>query len=56
MPHVFHLYEIHDADLPIERGFAMPRTHESGVAVNRGAGYDAEAEAHKEQGTQQGKG
>lgn len=30
---VFHLWEIQDAALPIERGIAMPRTHESGLAV-----------------------
>lgn len=31
--HVFHLWEIKDPGLPIERGEAMPRTREDGSLV-----------------------
>lgn len=32
-PYTFHLWEIHDAGVPIARGVAMIRTHEDGRSV-----------------------
>lgn len=33
VPHVFHLWQIEDRHLPIDRGYGMPRTRESGLVV-----------------------